>query len=221
MNRVNQGILIAVEGIDGSGKSTLIKNIAAMLEKEKNCVVQTREPGGSWIGKHVRPLLQNQPQPITPIAEYLLFAADRAQHMEDVIKPALAQGKIVISDRMGDSSIAYQGYGRNLGPEIIRQINAWAMQQKKPDVTIYVDLDLDTALSRIHANRDEITAFEKRDFLQKVLDAYRNMYKDRKDVIWVDGRMGENALAQEVYEKLLTILNQNNFTHSHPSTSSG
>ncbi len=203
MDSIKQGILIAVEGIDGSGKSTLIKNVASMLEKDGYSVVQTREPGGSWIGKHVRPLLQNQPQPITPIAEYLLFAADRAQHMEDVIKPALAQGSIVISDRMGDSSVAYQGYGRELGPEIIKQINAWAMQEKKPDITMYVDLDLDTAFSRIHANRDEVTAFEKRTFLQKVLDAYRSMYKERDNVIWVDGRMSEDVLADTVYNKLL------------------
>ncbi len=202
--KLNQGILIAVEGIDGSGKSTLIRNLSGMIEKENISVVQTREPGGSWVGKHVRPLLQNQPQPLTPIAEYLLFAADRAQHMEDIIKPALAEGKIVLCDRMGDSSVAYQGYGRKLGPEIIRQINTWATQHKKPDVTIYVDLDLDTALSRIHANRNEITVFEKRDFLQKVLNAYRSMYKDRKDVIWVDGTLSRKALANEVYKKLTT-----------------
>lgn len=198
MNRVNQGILIAVEGIDGSGKSTLINNLSRMLENENISVVQTREPGGSWVGKHVRPLLQNQPQPLTPIAEYLLFAADRAQHMEDVIKPALADKKIVLCDRMGDSSIAYQGYGRNLGPEIITQINAWAMQQKKPDLTVYVDLDLDTALSRIHANRDKVTAFEKQEFLKKVLDAYRSMYKDRNDVIWINGTLSEKTLADKV-----------------------
>ncbi len=208
MTHPKRGTLIAVEGIDGSGKSTLIKNVARLLENKQVSVVQTREPGGSWIGKHVRPLLQNQPQPITPVAEYLLFAADRAQHMHDIILPALQEGKLVLCDRMGDSSVAYQGYGRQLGPEIIEQINAWAMANRKPDITIYVDLDLDTALSRIHSNRDTITAFEKREFLQRVLDAYRAMYKNRNDVIWTDGTLPEDELATMVYEKLLELIDR-------------
>jgi dTMP kinase len=198
-----KGLLIAVEGIDGSGKSTLIKNLSKLLEKDGYAVLQTREPGGSWIGKHIRPLLQNQPKPITPIAEYLLFAADRAQHMEDVIEPALGEGKIVISDRMGDSSIAYQGYGRNLGPEIIIQINTWAMQSIQPDITIYIDIDLDTTFSRIEESRGAVTAFEKLELQKKVLMAYKEMYQNRADIIWLDGTMSKDALVNKAYEELL------------------
>ncbi|MEX0672281.1 MAG: dTMP kinase [Candidatus Babeliales bacterium] len=208
MNRVKQGILIAFEGIDGSGKSTLIKNILQMLQEKKYAAIATREPGGSWIGKHIRPLLQTQPLPLTPRAEYLLFAADRAQHIHDLIKPALAQGTIVLCDRMGDSSLAYQGYGRGLNPTMISTINTWAMNELKPTITVYVDIDLTTALSRIHGSRQEITAFEQEHaFLARVLDAYQTMYQNRTDVIWADGTLGEATLAKKVFEQLYEYIN--------------
>src|ERR1700730_16197149 len=131
---MNKGMLIVIEGIDGAGKSTLAKSLADILTTQGNTVLLTKEPGGSQLGKQLRTILQNQPIPITPIAEYLLFAADRAQHIEQVVKPALERGAIVISDRMGDSSLAYQGYGRGIDKNNIRTVNQWAMQGLTPDL---------------------------------------------------------------------------------------
>ena len=170
MSTHRSGAVIVIEGIDGSGKSTLIKNLVKKLEDASYEIVQTREPGGSWLGKHIRPLLQHQPQPLAPKAEYLLFAADRAQHLQDVINPAVKQKKIVLSDRMGDSSVVYQGYGRGLDPTFIQQVNEWALDGLRPDATLYVAIDVDTALERIHTTRDTLTAFEQeRAFLARWL----------------------------------------------------
>src|SRR3972149_5899470 len=124
-------MLITLEGIDGSGKSTLAKKMADTLHN----VVLTKEPGGSALGKKLREILQMQPVPITPIAEFLLFAADRAQHFDEVVIPALEQNKIVISDRMADSSLVYQGYGRGINMENIKLVNKWVMQDITPDIT--------------------------------------------------------------------------------------
>ena len=134
---LQSGLLITIEGIDGSGKSTLAKNLTTYLQREYETVL-TKEPGGSALGKQLRTLLQTQPVPITPLAEYLLFAADRAQHFHEVIIPNLKKGRIIISDRMADSSIVYQGYGRGLDREKIKYVNQWAMQGVQPDITFYV-----------------------------------------------------------------------------------
>ena len=181
-------MLICIEGIDGSGKSTLAKQLAASLTKEGRQVVLTKEPGGSQLGRQLRPILQTQPMPINPISEFLLFAADRAQHVVEVIKPALAAGKIVITDRMGDSSVVYQGYGRGIDIKAIKQVNAWALQGIKPDVTLYVSIDSATAAMRIQ-QRTALTAFEKEqvDFVERLIAGFTELYHARTDVITIDG----------------------------------
>jgi dTMP kinase len=111
-NFINRGKFITIEGIDGCGKSTLAENLTGALTKIGAPVLLTKEPGGSELGKSLRKILQEQHYPVCDKAEYLMFASDRAQHYKQLIQPALAAGKIVISDRWGDSSVAYQGYGR-------------------------------------------------------------------------------------------------------------
>src|SRR5690348_7272425 len=106
------GMLITIEGIDGAGKSSLIQHLIPLLTPLVPAIKATKEPGGSQLGVELRRLLQYPTTPIAPRAEYLLFAADRAQHFHDVVIPALKEGALVISDRMSDSSLAYQGYGR-------------------------------------------------------------------------------------------------------------
>ncbi len=181
-------MLICIEGIDGSGKSTLAKQLADSLQKDGHTILLTKEPGGSALGKQLREILQKQPVPINPISEFLLFAADRAQHVTEVIKPALAQGAIVITDRMGDSSLVYQGYGRGIDKEKIKQVNAWAMQGITPDITLYVSIDSTTAAQRIQ-QRASLSAFEKEqiDFVERLITGFTEIYRNRKNVITLDG----------------------------------
>lgn len=202
------GTLIVVEGIDGAGKSSLITRLHALLSTHYS-VITTKEPGGSVLGAHLRTLLQHQPFPIAPRAEYLLFAADRAHHFQDVVIPALTRGDIVISDRMSDSSIAYQGYGRGHDKEIIQTINAWTMHGISPDITLYLRIPVDVAYDRIHNRQENLTVFEqeKRSFMERVAHGFDTIYQDRKDVLIMDALHGQEKLAQDAYAHIMQWLN--------------
>jgi dTMP kinase len=171
-----KGILIAIEGIDGSGKSTFARHLYSALQQNYSHVKLTKEPGDTKAGQKIRELVQNQKEPLDAKAEFLLFAADRAEHFSKTIIPLLNQNYIIISDRLSDSSLAYQGYGRELNKEMIQNINTWAMQNTKADLTIFIKVPVETALERI-AKRDEaVTTFEKKEFLEKVADGFENIY---------------------------------------------
>ena len=190
-------MLIVIEGIDGSGKSTLAKDLAHQLEQQHVNVLLTREPGGSKLGKNLRTILQTQPVPVTPIAEFLLFAADRAQHFEEVVVPALREHKLVISDRMGDSSLIYQGYGRGIDKDKIMLVNAWAMQNIKPDLILYLRIPASVAQQRLY-ERKKLTVFEKEqtEFVIKLIDGFETLYKNRDDVIILDGTQTPQKVTQ-------------------------
>lgn len=139
MKKQNNGLLIAVEGIDGSGKSTLAHHLFTWLSKQcTTTVIKTREPGGSPLGAHLRTIIQESNISLSHKAEFLLFAADRAQHFQEIIIPHLNQGHVVISDRLADSSVVYQGYGRGLDIAMIKSINSWAMNNRTADLTLFV-----------------------------------------------------------------------------------
>ena len=197
MPLLNRGILIAIEGIDGSGKSTLARNIATCLEQQGFDIALTREPGQSELGKEIRTLVQAQNISISPHAQYLLFAADRAQHFDELIIPALKKNTLIISDRMSDSSLAYQGYGNGLDLQMIKQINAWSMRTIVPDLTIFVRIPIDVALERC-SKRGALSAYEKKDFLQKVAAGFEELYKNRGDVIIVDGTESPENLNEQL-----------------------
>lgn len=142
------GFFVSFEGIDKSGKSTQARLLADHLSAAGCNVVLTREPGGTELGREIRHLLLTWQSDVQPEAEVLLFAADRAQHVARLIRPALAAGKIVIADRYVDSSIAYQGYGRGLNLSLLRAIQTLATGGLKPQVTIWVDVPVATARAR-------------------------------------------------------------------------
>jgi dTMP kinase len=135
----SRGVFIALEGGDGAGKSTQGRLLCAWLEELGHTVVVTREPGGTPFGRTVRELVLHGDH-VAPRAEALLFAADRAHHVETLIRPALGRGEVVITDRYLDSSIAYQGAGRDLGVDEVRRLNVWATGGLVPMLTILVDL---------------------------------------------------------------------------------
>lgn len=205
MKTLTQGMLIAIEGIDGSGKSLLCQNLYKKLQPLLP-VILTKEPGGSELGSIIRQLLQHQPIAIDSKAEFLLFAADRAQHFSTTIIPALQEKKVIISDRMADSSLAYQGYGRSLGTDMINTINQWAMQGITPDITIYVRVDIHTAIERLNTHRTTLTAFEKIEFLTKVLAGFEEIFHNRKDVLIVDGCKKPQEILEEVFQHITHYL---------------
>lgn len=198
MKKRHTGLLIAIEGIDGSGKSTLVQLLTERLEKEGK-VLATREPGGSELGNHIRKVVHEVR--ICPQAEFLLFAADRAQHRVEKIEPALQEGYIVISDRMADSSYAYQGYGRGLDISVLRLINQWAMQSLEPDIVFYIKIDVESAWKRIISRNERLTNFEqeKRDFFERVSAGFDKLFQDDKRVIVLDGNQTPECLAEQAY----------------------
>ena len=165
---MKKGIFISIEGPDGSGKSTQIENIRQFFKDKKLEIVFTREPGGTAIGERIRDIiLDNNCSEMDYMTEALLYAAARAQHVSQVIKPALAEGKIVICDRFVDSSIAYQGYGRRLG-EAVAIINSYAVAGCMPDVTFLMKLDPAIGKNRIRADKQDRQESHKEAFHDEV-----------------------------------------------------
>lgn len=137
-----RGKLISFEGLDGAGKTTQIELLTHWLDAHHVTYMRTREPGGTPLGLELRRLLLEHPElEITPLAEAFLFQADRAQHFHTLVLPALEVGTLVLTDRCLDASIAYQGFARNVGPELVTQLSVIATQGHLPDLTILLDLD--------------------------------------------------------------------------------
>lgn len=188
MKRLNNGFLLTIEGIDGSGKSTLAAKLRDYYQAQGLPLVFTREPGDTPLGKDIRSILHSNRLTMDGLAEFLLFSADRAQHVTHVIKPALAQKSLIICDRMADSSRAYQGYGRGLDMNMLETVTSWVMDGVKPDCTLYVALDIKTAMQRLYARHEELTRMERqpREFYEAVINGFEIIFKGRSDVIRVD-----------------------------------
>lgn len=180
---VDRGKFISFEGLDGVGKSTQMEKLAAWLRGRGITVVTTREPGGTKMGQNMRSLLlSSRTEGLSPMAELALMFADRAQHIDETILPALERGQWVLCDRFTDSSEAYQGGGRQLGSEIVHQLQKTLCRDLKPDLTILMLTDLSHSLNRARRRNAEDSKrsendenrFEKenRKFHQRVLDAY-------------------------------------------------
>lgn len=168
------GLWITLEGGDGSGKTTQSNLLESWLAESGRTVVRTREPGGSEVGHLIRDIVLHHRGDIAPRAEALLYAADRAHHVATVVGPALERGEIVIQDRYLDSSVAYQGAGRVLDPDEVRDLSLWAAEGALPDLTVLLDLDPKTARARLDAADkpfDRLEA-EKVDFHTRVRAAF-------------------------------------------------
>ena len=148
------GAFITLEGGDGSGKTTQIGMLQSWLESEGRTVVRTREPGGTELGVEIRRLVQHTEGHVAPRAEALLYAADRAHHVATLVRPALERGEVVLQDRYLDSSVAYQGAGRELDGGQIRDLSLWAADGLLPDLTILLDLDPVAGRQRMAARED-------------------------------------------------------------------
>jgi dTMP kinase len=169
---------VVLEGGDATGKSTQVERLAARLRDTGVEVVATFEPGATPLGARLRALLLHDDGPVDPVAEALLMAADRAEHVAEVLRPALARGAWVVSDRFVPSSLAYQGVGRGLGVAEIEQLNALATAGIEPDLVIVLDLAPDAARRRMGATRDRLEG-EDDAFALAVHEAYRDLAKAR------------------------------------------
>lgn len=212
MRQLQRGLLVAIEGIDGSGKSTLAHNIHHALTNLSWSTLLTREPGDSALGTHIRTILHDPAIPKTPKAEFLLFAADRAQHMSSVVLPALAHKKIVISDRMADSSVVYQGYARGLDIAMIKKINAWAMEDHEPDIILYVRIPAALAYERLIARNIPLTSFEQepQTFFQRLVEGFDTTMQAKQQAIILDGTQTPEQLTTTATEKILSWIQNNN-----------
>ena len=199
------GKFITFEGCDGCGKSTQLAMFSDYLTKQGIGHIFTREPGGGKISEAIREiLLSGKNMEMTDECEALLYAAARAQHLKDRVKPALDEGKLVICDRYVDSSFAYQAYARGLGKDFIAKINAFALEQYRPDVTIFIDLTPEEAFVRKHG-ADENDRLEQAGmaFHKRVYEGYKKLASENPDrFVCVDG----NKTPQEIFEEIVRVL---------------
>ena len=174
---------ITLEGIEGSGKTSSLKSITDLLDKKNISYVVTREPGGSSIGKELRAILLNPETEISPEVELMLMLSDRKDHVEKIILPNLEKGNWVVSDRFMDSSIAYQGGGRQLGKKLIISLSEY-LNLPQPDLTLLFDLPVETSLSRVKA-RGELDRFEKEEleFHKRIRNTYLDLAKNNSNRI--------------------------------------
>ena len=204
-----RGLFISIEGPDGSGKSTQIENIKKFFEDKNIEIVFTREPGGTAIGERIREIiLDNSFKEMDPMTEAMLYAASRAQHVVQVIGPALEAGKVVVCDRFVDSSLAYQGFGRELG-DAVEVINSYAIGPYMPDVTFLMKLDPNEGKHRIQENRDtqDRLEHEKLAFHRKVYKGYLELEKRYPDrILGIDASRGIDEIRDEIYKKLEEII---------------
>lgn len=208
------GLFISLEGIEGAGKSTLIQKMIAYFEAAGKEVLLTREPGGSELGQKLRSIILNAEEKICPAAELFLFLADRAEHVESSIKPALAQEKVVLCDRFIDSTVAYQGYGRGMDVKQLQMLNERAAGGLKPDLTIILDLDPEIGLARANARNkaENLTVKEGRfeaealEFHQKIRAGFLALSKEEKRFFVVDAKQNAEAVFADVCKKLQSFL---------------
>jgi dTMP kinase len=199
---VATGILITLEGPDGAGKTTQANLLQHRLELLGHTVVRTREPGGDTVGEKVRAMLLHDK--MTPEAEFLLFAASRAQNVADVIEPALAAGAVVLCDRFIDSSIAYQGYGRGLSVDFISAANAFATKGRMPDCTLLLDVPVEVGKARREGGGDvNRLDMEASSFHAKVRDGYLAAASANPERIkLIDAECDVETLAARVWDAI-------------------
>jgi dTMP kinase len=205
-----QGKFITLEGIDGSGKSTQLRMLASELRLKGFDVLTTAEPGGTPLGRRLREAFLETEENVSPMAELLLFAADRAQHVEFLIKPSLAEGKIVISDRYADSTYVYQGAGRGFDEKIIKQAIDLATGGLKPDLTLFFDLSVSKALERLNSRKNDGETQnrmdkEKNDFYERVRNAYLSLAeKEKKRFRIIDA----SKSVSEIHAQVMEVINK-------------
>jgi dTMP kinase len=201
---VTDGLFIAFEGGDGAGKSTQVALLREALEAAGRTVTVTRQPGGTELGREIRDLVLHGDH-VAPRAEALLFAADKAHHVDQLIRPALDRGEVVLTDRYTDSSVAYQGAGRDLGAQEIHDLNMWAVDDLVPDLTVVVDVSADEGRRRRGDVHDRLEA-EADPFHEAIRAHYLAMAQGNPQrYVVVDGTLPPDAIHAQVVQRLRSM----------------
>lgn len=204
------GKFITFEGPEGSGKTSVINGIKEYLDNEKINYITTREPGGIKIAEEIRDIILDKDNTeMDANAEALLFAASRSQHFSEKVVPALEAGKVVLCDRFVDSSLAYQGHARGLGIDKVYEINKFAIGNKLPDVTIFIDVPPSVGLNRVFSNTRKVDRLDLEDisFHELVYEGYMiiaEKYKERFKI--VDGTQSKEKVIEDTIEIIKSIL---------------
>jgi len=203
------GLFITLEGGDGAGKTTQAQLLTDWLEAEGRTVVRSREPGGTEVGVEIREIVLHHRGEVAPRAEALLYAADRAQHVATKLRPALARGEVIVQDRYIDSSVAYQGAGRVLGADEVRDLSLWAAEGLLPDLTILLDLNETDARGRLDAanKRFDRLEAEKGEFHARVRAAFLDLAgQEPERFLVLDAAASADTIAAQVRARVATLL---------------
>ncbi len=199
---MKDGLFITFEGADGCGKTTQITLLNEYFNKAGKKTLLTREPGAGILGAKIRELLLNYDGEVSPNCESFLFLADRAQHVDCMIKPALAEGTIVLCDRYTDSTLAYQGFGRELDIDRIKYLNKLATGGLRPDLTIVFDVDVETSLSRVGGSKDRMESAGV-EFFNRVRNGYLTIAKQEPDRVKV---IDSSDTIENVHKKVVELV---------------
>ena len=199
---MTKGLFITFEGGDGCGKTTQINLLDEYLQSKGYKTLLTREPGSKGLGVKVREILLNYDGDVSPVCESFLFLADRAQNVDCIIKPALEEGTIVICDRHTDSSVAYQGYGRGLDIDRINMLNNIATTGLKPDLTIVLDVDVETSQARVGAQKDRMESAGI-EFFERVRQGYLEIAKHEPERVKV---VDSKQSIEEIHKQILELV---------------
>lgn len=204
------GTLITFEGIDGAGKTELLHRVKKFLRTEGYDVVVTKEPGGTHIGRMLKKVLLEEEKECDPRVEYLLFAADRAEHFRRLVIPALENGAVILCDRMADSAVAYQGYGRGLDVDFITRTNTWAMCETLPDLTFYLRVPYSVALERrsLRAEVKSTMEREEEDFWHRVIAGYDMLAQQASRIAQLDATQSRDTVFDHALQHLAKLLHQ-------------
>lgn len=200
-------MFITFEGIDGVGKSTQLDLLEQWLIARGREVLRTLEPGGTELGQEIRHLLLHRKGDVSPRSEALLYAADRAHHVATKIRPALQQGKVVLSDRYFDSSVAYQGAARELDVDQVRDISLWAVDNLLPDLTILLDLTAEQAIQRRNRTGVEPDRLEqeKVDFFERAREQYLKLATEPRFLI-IDANLSVDDIQRQVRARVAEVM---------------
>ena len=203
---MKNGLFITFEGADGCGKTTQLNLLASYLQNKGYEVLITREPGAKGLGEKIREILLNYEGEVSDRCESFLFLADRAQHVDMIINPAIANGKIVLCDRHTDSSLAYQGYGRGLSVDRIKQLNDIAVNGRYPDLTFVFDVDVETSMNRVGTEKDRMESAGM-EFFNRVRNGYLEIAKNEpKRVKVLDAKKNVEDIHNDVKKLIEDIL---------------
>ena len=199
---MKKGLFITFEGGDGCGKTTQIKLLDEYLRSKGYKTLLTREPGSKGLGIKLREILLNYDGDVSPTCESFLFLADRAQHVDCIIKPALEEGVVVLCDRHTDSTVAYQGYGRGLDLEQIHNLNNIATNGLKPDLTIVLDVDVETSQNRLGSEKDRMESAGL-EFFERVRKGFLEIAKQEPERVKV---IDSTQTIEEIHKQILELV---------------